>query len=154
LGARSLPRLFITLKLAGAIFHSPLVASDDRFDIGRGNGPAGDPRHGLFAATLGGQNRNPDPAVTKAMIAHAHGNNPDCTGADDPSRILDDVGFVHLHVHSSYSLREGAMPVAKLARLAVADAMPALAITDEQPLRRLGVFRKTGESARDRVIGP
>jgi hypothetical protein len=59
------------------------------------------------------------------MIAHAHGNNADRNGVDDPSRILDDVGFVHLHVHSSYSLREGAMAVAKLARLALADAMPA-----------------------------
>ena len=68
------------------------------------------------------------------MIAHAHGNNPDCTGADDQSRILGDVGFVHLHVHSSYSLREGAVPVAKLARLALADAMPALAITDSNNL--------------------
>jgi DNA polymerase III subunit alpha len=68
------------------------------------------------------------------MIAHAHGNNAGRNGADDPSRILDDVGFVHLHVHSSYSLREGAMAVAKLARLALADAMPALAITDSNNL--------------------
>jgi DNA polymerase III subunit alpha len=68
------------------------------------------------------------------MIAHSHGNNPDCTGAGDQSRILGDVGFVHLHVHSSYSLREGAVPVAKLARLALADAMPALAITDSNNL--------------------
>src|ERR1700736_5797238 len=71
---------------------------------------------------------------TKGMIARAHGHKSDCNGADDPSRILDDVGFVHLHVHSSYSLREGAMAVAKLARLAVADAMPALAITDSNNL--------------------
>src|SRR3984893_257122 len=72
--------------------------------------------------------------TTKAMIAHAHGNKSDSNGADDPSRILDDVGFVHLHVHSSYSLREGAMPVAKLAKLALADGMPALAITDSNNL--------------------
>ncbi len=68
------------------------------------------------------------------MIAHVHGNTSDCNGAGDPSRILDAVGFVHLHVHSSYSLREGAMPVAKLTRLALADAMPALAITDSNNL--------------------
>ena len=68
------------------------------------------------------------------MIAHAHGNKADRNGAGDPSRILDDVGFVHLHVHSSYSLREGAMPVAKLAKLALADAMPALATTDSNNL--------------------
>ncbi|WOJ91510.1 DNA polymerase III subunit alpha [Methylocapsa polymorpha] len=45
-----------------------------------------------------------------------------------------DVGFVHLHVHSSYSLREGAMSIAALAKLAVADRMPALAITDSNNL--------------------
>src|ERR1700757_5473669 len=68
------------------------------------------------------------------MIAHAHGNKVDCIGAGDPSRILDAVGFVHLHVHSSYSLREGAMSVARLARLALADSMPALALTDSNNL--------------------
>ena len=71
---------------------------------------------------------------TKAMIAHPHGNRADCNGGGDVSHILDAVGFVHLHVHSSYSLREGAMAVAKLARLALADAMPALAITDSNNL--------------------
>ncbi|ACK50645.1 DNA polymerase III, alpha subunit [Methylocella silvestris BL2] len=40
------------------------------------------------------------------------------------------LGFVHLHVHSSFSLREGAMGIGKLAKLAAADHMPALAITD------------------------
>ncbi len=43
-------------------------------------------------------------------------------------------GFVHLHLHTSYSLREGAITIAKLAKLAVADAMPALAITDTNNL--------------------
>jgi DNA polymerase III subunit alpha len=41
-----------------------------------------------------------------------------------------DPGFVHLHVHSSYSLLEGALTIAKLADLAKADQQPALAITD------------------------
>jgi DNA polymerase-3 subunit alpha len=40
------------------------------------------------------------------------------------------VPFVHLHVHSSYSLLEGALPLAKLASLASADRQPALALTD------------------------
>src|SRR5712691_10150421 len=39
-------------------------------------------------------------------------------------------GFVHLHVHSSYSLLEGALTIARLAELAKADRQPALAITD------------------------
>ena len=46
------------------------------------------------------------------------------------SRILKDVGFVHLHVHTSFSLREGALTIAKLGSFAKADKMPALAITD------------------------
>jgi len=48
--------------------------------------------------------------------------------------ICRDVGFVHLHVHSSYSLREGALTIGKLAKLAVADDQPALAITDTNNL--------------------
>ncbi len=39
-------------------------------------------------------------------------------------------GFVHLHVHSSYSLLEGALTIARLAELAKADKQPALALTD------------------------
>jgi DNA polymerase III subunit alpha len=40
------------------------------------------------------------------------------------------VGFVHLHVHSSYSLLEGALKIAQLAGLAKSDRQPALALTD------------------------
>ena len=46
----------------------------------------------------------------------------------------DGPGFVHLHVHTSFSLREGALTIAKLTKLAVADDMPALAITDTNNL--------------------
>src|SRR5918911_2882610 len=41
-----------------------------------------------------------------------------------------DPGFVHLHVHSSYSLLEGALSIARLAELAKKDHQPALALTD------------------------
>ena len=40
------------------------------------------------------------------------------------------LDFVHLHVHSNYSLLEGAIPLARLAELAKADKQPALALTD------------------------
>src|SRR5437667_5059693 len=43
---------------------------------------------------------------------------------------MADPGFVHLHVHSSYSLLEGALTIARLAELAKADRQPALALTD------------------------
>src|SRR5271166_6852952 len=41
-----------------------------------------------------------------------------------------DPQFVHLHVHSSYSLLEGALTIARLAELAKVDRQPALALTD------------------------
>src|SRR5829696_5280783 len=50
------------------------------------------------------------------------------------SKILKDVGFVHLHVHSSYSLLEGALKIGDLAKLAAADRQPALALTDTNNL--------------------
>ncbi len=43
---------------------------------------------------------------------------------------MSDAPFVHLHVHSSYSLLEGALKIARLADLAKADKQPALALTD------------------------
>jgi DNA polymerase-3 subunit alpha len=40
------------------------------------------------------------------------------------------AGFVHLHVHSAYSLLKGSIKIQKLAELAKADRQPALALTD------------------------
>lgn len=50
------------------------------------------------------------------------------------TRVLTEAGFVHLHVHSSYSLLEGALTVAALSKLALADRQPALALTDTNNL--------------------
>ena len=50
------------------------------------------------------------------------------------ARQLKEVGFVHLHVHSSFSLLEGAFKVADLVKAAVADRQPALALTDTNNL--------------------
>lgn len=50
------------------------------------------------------------------------------------AKILREVGFVHLHVHSSYSLLEGALKIGDLAKLAAADRQPALALTDTNNL--------------------
>src|ERR1700751_2164747 len=43
---------------------------------------------------------------------------------------MSGAGFVHLHVHSAYSLLKGSIKIAKLAELAKADRQPALALTD------------------------
>lgn len=43
-------------------------------------------------------------------------------------------GFVHLRVHSAYSLLEGALPLKKILSIAVADQQPAIAITDTNNL--------------------
>ena len=56
------------------------------------------------------------------------------SGAAGEGRILSEIGFVHLHVHSSYSLLEGAMTVTTLAKMAAADGQPALALTDTDNL--------------------
>jgi DNA polymerase III subunit alpha len=46
------------------------------------------------------------------------------------SRIADEVGFVHLRVHSAYSLLEGALQIKRIGELAAADRMPAVGIAD------------------------
>src|SRR6202171_1160008 len=47
-----------------------------------------------------------------------------------PSATLSNAGFVHLHVHSAYSLLKGSIKIQKLGELAKADRQPALALTD------------------------
>jgi DNA polymerase III subunit alpha len=70
------------------------------------------------------------------------------------SSILQAVGFVHLHVHSAYSLREGALGIETLAKLAKADAMPALAITDANNLfGALEFSEKLAKSGIQPIIG-
>ena len=68
--------------------------------------------------------------------------------------VIKAVGFVHLHVHSAYSLREGALTVEMLAKLAQADAMPALAITDTNNLfGALEFSEKLAKSGVQPIIG-
>ena len=70
------------------------------------------------------------------------------------SSVIKAVGFVHLHVHSAYSLREGALTVETLAKLAQADSMPALAITDTNNLfGALEFSEKLAKSGVQPIIG-
>src|SRR3954471_10232783 len=43
---------------------------------------------------------------------------------------VSNAGFIHLHVHSAYSLLKGSIKIQKLGELAKADRQPALALTD------------------------
>ena len=44
--------------------------------------------------------------------------------------LMTDPKFIHLRLHSQYSLLEGAVPVKKLAAMCAANKMPAVALTD------------------------
>ncbi len=61
---------------------------------------------------------------------------------------------MHLHVHSAYSLREGALTIETLAKLAKADAMPAMAIGDTNNLfGALEFSEKLAKSGVQPIIG-
>lgn len=64
------------------------------------------------------------------------------------------VGFVHLRVHSAYSLLEGALPLKALGKLAIADKQPALALTDTGNLfGALEFSEKMAEQGIQPIIG-
>ncbi len=66
------------------------------------------------------------------------------------SPAMNDVpSFVHLHVHSAYSLSEGAIKADKLAALAAADGMPAVALTDSANM--FGALEFSGACAKKGV---
>ena len=68
--------------------------------------------------------------------------------------ILKAVGFVHTHVHSAYSLREGAITVEALVKHAKADDQPALAVTDTNNLfAALEFSEKAAKSGLQPIIG-
>ncbi|HRD75496.1 MAG TPA: PHP domain-containing protein, partial [Hyphomicrobiaceae bacterium] len=48
----------------------------------------------------------------------------------EPAAAPKPVRFIHLKVHSAYSLLEGALPIGKIAKLAEAHGMPAIGLTD------------------------
>jgi DNA polymerase-3 subunit alpha len=67
---------------------------------------------------------------------------------------VSDAPFVHLHVHSSYSLLEGALKIGRLADLAKADKQPALALTDtDNMFGALEFSEKMASSGIQPIIG-
>jgi DNA polymerase III subunit alpha len=68
--------------------------------------------------------------------------------------VANDPGFVHLHVHSAYSLLEGALTIGKLAELAKADKQPAVALTDtDNMFGALEFSEKLASSGIQPIIG-
>lgn len=65
--------------------------------------------------------------------------------------MAEDRGFVHLHVHSEYSMLDGAARVGQLMEAVQAQGMPAIAITDHG--NTFGAF-DFWKQARDRGIKP
>ena len=64
------------------------------------------------------------------------------------------LDFVHLHVHSSYSLLEGALTIPRLAELAKADTQPALALTDtDNMFGALEFSEKLAEAGIQPIVG-
>ena len=63
--------------------------------------------------------------------------------------MSEPAAFVHLHVHSAYSLSEGAIKADKLAALAAENGMPAVALTDSANL--FGALEFAGACAKKGV---
>ena len=61
--------------------------------------------------------------------------------------MIADPGFIHLHVHTAFSLREGALTLGRVIELAERDAQPALAVTDTNNLFAALEFSQKAEKA-------
>ena len=79
----------------------------------RMDSPGASPHHSFAAG-------RPVPITQHPMIAQAM----------IQKTVAANAGFIHLHVHSAYSLLKGSIKIQKLAELARADHQPALALTD------------------------
>src|SRR5712692_4187505 len=67
---------------------------------------------------------------------------------------MSSAGFVHLHVHSAYSLLKGSIKIQKLGELAKADRQPALALTDtDNMFGALDFFKKMAGYGIPPIIG-
>src|ERR1700757_3842856 len=87
-------------------------------------------RHAAFGGDLAGP-RPPEGDAIRVWCFPAPAPAPaPSQPSRDPRAAMPNAGFVHLHVHSAYSLLKGSIKIAKLGELAKADRQPALALTD------------------------
>ena len=81
-------------------------------------------------------------------------NAPSCSPSAADAPPSAHAKFVHLKVHSAYSLLEGALPIPKLAKLAAAHELPALGLTDTNNLfGALEFSDKLAEAGIQPIIG-
>ena len=66
---------------------------------------------------------------------------------ETPARSAQPARFVHLHVHSAYSLLEGALKVGKVVSHAADDSQPAIAVTDTNNLFAALEFAQTAKKS-------
>src|SRR5947207_6888676 len=91
--------------------------------------------------------------------ARALGAPPGCGTGDRRSRFYNcpavpEAGFVHLHVHSEYSILDGACRIPGLAARAAELEMPAVALTDHGSLAgSVELVRETGKHGVKPLIG-
>ena len=91
---------------------------------------------------------------TRAVAAPPHKDDARDDARDAAGAGRATAAFVHLHVHSSFSLREGAMGIGKLITFAASDAQPALAITDTNNLfGALEFSEKVAKAGLQPIIG-
>ena len=84
---------------------------------------------GIWSGALTGAFRPSSPGGGRRVWTRSHTGRQMAAEAQ-MDEVVRRVGFVHLRVHSAYSLLEGALPLKRLAELAVADEMPALGLCD------------------------
>ena len=81
-------------------------------------------------------------------------NAPSCSPSAADAQPSAHAKFVHLKVHSAYSLLEGALTIPKLAKLAAAHELPALGLTDTNNLfGALEFSDKLAEAGIQPIIG-
>ena len=87
-------------------------------------------------------------AESKAVSGHPAEAGPTGTAAEGKGGS-GARPFVHLRVHSAYSLLEGALPIGKIVGLALKDQAPAVAITDTNNL--FGALEFANKTVKDGI---
>ena len=67
--------------------------------------------------------------------------------SNSPENLKDSENFVHLHVHTEYSMLDGAAKISELVTEVARQKMPAIAMTDHGNVFGAFEFHKTAKAA-------